>query len=350
MKKKICILLFLALIVTSFVACGKESEENEGMTISVDSIQDIVALPIVETEPPAIESTPSLEMDAPEHIVQIVPSDEPAAEGEFGASAAFTGIYKINGYSAMRFGSSRSLSLDLEGVDNNNSGEYEASETTIPNYITDFKDYIYLKLVFDNNGLTSWSFIDKVTMADLGQASESEMNAHLFAETTYEQVLVGALPDEILLSQYAPGKMYVFNLETTEDGSYSLPPITNDTDMDVLAISIRVGEDEEFRREMKVNKVINGNSINLSFGSGDADKVYLAVTESSVDYLVKTADCLLLSKCEVGAKIDFDFEDYVYNDTDKVITLSCRDKQYTLQPREVVECSWMNDIVVESAE
>jgi hypothetical protein len=146
--------------------------------------------------------------------------------------------------------------------------------------------------------------------------------------------------------------MYVFDIVKNEEGSYSLPDIINDTDITVLAVSTRIGENEEFKREMKVNKVIESNAMHFSFGSDYAEKVYMAVMESSANYLVRTADCLALSKCEVGSMIDFDFEDFVYNDTDKTITLHSEDNgnDYVLKPGEVVECSWMNDIRVVKAE
>lgn len=358
MQKKLYILLAITLITINLAACSK-TEKQEVVTLPPEVLQE--APPAITPETPSLDTQPIVESDiitepeapteteTPGESVEIIPSDKPAAEGEFGTSADFSGVYEICGYSAMSFGSQRSLSLDLEGVDNENSGTYEASHTTIPNYVTDFKDYIYMKLTFSSEGLTSWSFIDKLSMVDLGQMSESDLNARLFPETQYEQVAAGTLPEEILLSHYTPGKMYVFDLPENEDGSYVIPPITNDTDIPVLAVSVRVGENEEFSREMKVNKVIESNSMNFSFGSGYAKKIYMAVMESSVDYVVRTADCYMLSNCTIGSAIDFDFEDFVYNDTNETLVLNCDDETYILNPGDIVECSWMNDIVVESA-
>lgn len=352
MKKKLCILLIAGLIVTSLAACGEKEANNNSITIPAGVIEENVPPAIVETEPVPVEPSEEIVNPAEDPVENEEPSSidsTPTAEGEFGSDETFSGVYEICGYSAMSFGSQRSLSLDLEGVDNENSGTYEASHTTIPNYVTDFKDYIYMKLTFSSEGLASWSFIDKLSMADLGQMSESDLNARLFPETQYEQVVAGTLPEEIFLSQYAPGKMYVFDLPENEDGSYVIPPITNDTNIPVLAVSVRVGENEEFSREMKVNKVIESNSMNFSFGSGYAKKIYIAVMESSVDYVVRTADCYMLSNCTIGSSIDFDFEDFVYNDTNETLVLSCNDETYILNPGDIVECSWMNDIVVESA-
>lgn len=74
MKRKLCIILVVVICFMSFAACGKES---------VDKI-------ITENE----------SEEATKKIVEIIPSDKPAAEGKFGSSAEFSGIYEITGFSA----------------------------------------------------------------------------------------------------------------------------------------------------------------------------------------------------------------------------------------------------------
>lgn len=88
----------------------------------------------------------------------------------------------------------------------------------------------------------------------------------------------------------------------------------------------------------------------FSFGSCDNadDKYYLIIKESSVEAALNEVKYLKLSTCKVGAMIDFDFEDFLYNDTDTVFTLSCNDKTYTVAPGKLMECSWMNDVMVDS--
>ena len=357
MKKKLCILLVLALSLASLTACGKETsadikpvdpKPSETVQTPTDESND-------ETKPsePDVtkpEETKPEENFEPGDIIEIVPSDR-VANGEFGSNAEFSGIYKINGYSSMSLGSVRSLTLSLVGIDNGNSGDFDASKTSIPNYIADFDDYIYLQLTFDDNGLVDWKIIDIVTMVDLRQATESQLTSYLFPETKYEQVPAGLLPETIYLSEFEAGKMYVFDLETTED-SYVLPEIINDTDIPVLLVTTRIGENDEFDREIKVNNVIESNAMHFSFGSAYANKIYMAVMESTPEYVVRTADCFMLSECEIGKEIDFDFEDFIYNDTDKTITVYCEDTdtEYVLKAGEVAECSWMNDIIVKSAE
>ena len=353
MKKKLCLLLVLALSVASLTACGDKNADIKPVdTKPTEATQLPVESQPEETKPTESETVPEVEEDfQPGDVVEIVPSDKPASEGEFGSSVEFSGIYELAGYASMDMGSIRSLNLTLRGIDNNNFGDFEATNTSIPNYITDFDDYIYLQLTFDNNGLVDWKIIDKVAMIDLGQATESQLTSYLFPETKYEEVPAGLLPETIYLSEFEAGKMYVFDLETTED-SYVIPEIINDTDIPVLLVSTRIGDDDEFNREIKVNNVIESNAMHFSFGSAYADKIYMAVMESTTEYVVRTADCFMLSKCEIGEEIDFGFEDFIYNDTDKTITVYCEDTdtEYVLKAGEIAECSWMNDIIVKSAE
>ena len=52
--------------------------------------------------------------------------------------------------------------------------------------------------------------------------------------------------------------------------------------------------------------------------------------------------------------MDFDFEDYVGNNTNTTITLVVSDwgveNEFTLLPGEILECSWMNDVIVKSVD
>ena len=73
----------------------------------------------------------------------------------------------------------------------------------------------------------------------------------------------------------------------------------------------------------------------------------MSVLDGSIDYLLKTEDCFYLSEAELGSVIDFDFEDFIYNDTGKTAVLECNSETYTLKDGEVIECSWMNDVVLE---
>ena len=265
--------------------------------------------------------------------------------GEFGSSAEYNGIYTIRGYSIANAFGQTFFTLTLEGFDNNNSGNIDVTNTTINKSVGVLKNYIYLKLTFDENGVKDWSVIDKITLANWGQPDEDQLQNAVFPELEYEEVQAGKAPNIILLSNYERGKVYVFDVET-EDDCFFMPEIINDTTIPVLAASIKTEKDDDFERELKVNKVIEGTGISFSIRTSYDKKLYLAIIEMPVDYLLATEDYKKLSECNIGEEIDFNFEDYLYNDTNKTITLFCNNQKYVVKPGEIIECSWMNDVMV----
>ena len=150
------------------------------------------------------------------------------------------------------------------------------------------------------------------------------------------------------LSEYEIGKIYAFPLKLNEYTRF--PTIENDTKYPVISVITGYSTDDlddTFFEELYTNQNFDsyGGSI-----AGDSDKIYLKITESSVDYLFENEDTFNLSESIIGEEIDFIFEDYIYNDTEKTYTLSCENKEYVVAPDEVVKCSWMNDVMVLKAE
>lgn len=358
MKKKLCLLLVLVLSIATLTACGKDTDakiESVDTTTPTESTESTKTEEITEpseeaTEPSENEKEDVEEDLVPGEVVDITHNGKPAASGEFGTSAEFTGIYEITSYSYISFGDVEQFPISLKGVNNDNSGDLDGTKTTISHYIASMNDFVYIYLEFDENGVADWYVIDRVTLAQLGKPTEKQLDRYIFPEFSYEEVYVGLIPDEIKLSNYELGKTYVFDLKMDENKNYSLPEIINDTEYSVIEVSTKVSKNSEFRREVVVNNIIKTPSISISAGTGGSGKLYLAITERSVDYLLRTAECKMLSDCEVGKKIDFNFEDFIYNDTDKNITISYKGEKYIIKPNEVYECSWMNNIMVENIE
>ena len=267
-------------------------------------------------------------------------------KGEFGIGAEFTGIYSMCGHSIVTFGDNRAFSIDLEGVDNENEGDFDASKTDIPDYIVDFDDFVNLSLVFDDSGLVSWSVVQKETNKDLGHPTQKELEELSYPEIKYEQISAGILPDEILLSKYEKGKSYVFDIPKDHSGFIS-PKVVNDTDIDTIAITAKVGTESEYKRTYSSKQVIDSNKFNFFSSDNDNGKFYLFIIDTPIEQLTNFAPYVSLSDYKVGEEIDFSFEGFIYNDTDKVIKISCKDKMYTLQPNQMIECNWIYDVKVE---
>lgn len=356
MKKNLCILLAITLTTLNLAACGK-TDKQEVVTLPPEVLQE--APHIVTPTAPSLDVNPTVEPEVvtePEvptateslgKYIEIIPSNEPAAEGAFGTSADFSGIYAIRGYSSFSFNGNRSLDLMLKGMDNNNEGDFDASATSIPDYILDYRDYIYLNLVFNNSGLVSWSVVDKIDSVDVGQPTVEQLEK-LTPDVRYEKVEAGVLPDLIFLSEYEVNKMYVFDLPADADEGYMPPDIINDSDKTMLIVSTRIGAEDDFDDEWKCNLGIPDITFSFAYADNIDEKYYMFIREGSVELALKEVDYLNLSTCTKGELIDYNFEDFLYNDTDKVFTLSCGENTYVVNPGELMECSWMKEVMVDN--
>ena len=344
------------MCLLSFVACGKTNDTQNGTT-ETTTLTEAEINQTTEVETTEAETTQTEEIKNNEEkptgvgeIVEIKEPNKPAATGEFGSSEEFSGIYEIVGYISSTTNDTRHFTLMVKGVDNNNSStNYDASKTTIPSHVIEGQDHVYLQLIFSNKGLKQWTLIDKYTQVNIGHLSEEELLEHIYPEQKYEEVKMGKInsSNEILLSKCPAGKTYVFDLNVSSDNVFVLPEIINDTNTPVIIVSTKTSKNEDPDREAIVNKSISSNALSFSGGTGDkTTKFYLSVIDGSIDYLLKTEDCFYLSKTEVGSTIDFDFEDFIYNDTGKTAILECEGTTYTLKDGEVIECSWMNDVVL----
>ena len=331
MKKKIlCIALVVISLLSLMCGCGNDKKDVGVATQPNEPTESIT------------ESTQNNETDN-----ENKEENKPVASGEFGSNAGFTGVYSIDGHAILTFGDSRTFTMDLEGVDNQNEGTLDASKTDIPTYIVDFDDFVNLSLTFDDSGLVSWSVVQKETNKDLGHPSQKELEEAVYPEAKYEQIPAGTLPDEILLSKYEKGKTYVFDIPTNHEGFIS-PRVINDTDVNTVAITVKVGTKSEYKRTYSSKQVIDSNNFNFFSSDNDNGKFYLFVIDTPVKDLKNFAPYVKLSKYQIGEELDFNFEDFVCNDTDKVVVISCDNKTYTLQPYEMIECSWIRDIKIES--
>ena len=360
--KKLIALMMAVLCMTSLVACGQKTNEPvkipDGMVINGSEDPTQPGEPVTEPEE---ETTPSEEETQPEETQKPEEETKPEevkpetevkaslvlAEGsELNPAAEFNGLYEINGYARMAFMGNLSFSMGMKGVNVENSGEVDASKANLPEMITDIGDYVYFKLEFDGTQISAWDVVDRKTNESILHLSDDELTEKYFPEAKFEIVDAGDMPEVINLSNYPAGKTYAFN--APNNNNFSIPTIINDSDTQLLVVSIKNGIDDEFEREYKPNKYAPDNSSGSTYS--EDGKYYMAVIEGDAAELMATDECFLLEGLEVGAEIDFDFEDFVGNNTDKTVTIVVEDfgeeTEITLLPGEVAYCNWMNDVTI----
>ena len=262
------------------------------------------------------------------------------------AKTEFNGLYKINGYTRMNFMGNLTFQAGLEAVNSENAGEVDLSKAKLSDNILDYVDYFYVSLEFENDKIVDWDVVDRKTNESIMSLDDKELLNRYFPETNFEVVEAGALTETINLSNYEIGKTYAFDV--SKDENFSAPQIINDTEHSILIVSIRTSKDDAFERQFKSKHAMPDTSVS-SIYSNDG-KYYVAIIEGNVNEFANSDDCLILEGYKIGDELDFDFEDYVLNNTDKTITLTADDwgtsYEFVLLPNEVLECSWMDDIVV----
>lgn len=353
MKKKSMFMLVMAACV-ALTACGKEEEPVVTVpvdiiaTLPADTVQpeEVLVTEPGEETPVEIPEAPTVSVDVEKEWVEMTPDEESI---KFGPE--YDGLYRIAGYMRASWGSSEDCSLDLCGVDVDNEGTLDAIAAKIPSFWVDYNESIYIQLTFKDENHIFGQVIDRMTMKTLSYMSEEQAREYFLPESTYDEQAAGKLPEIINLSQYEPGHVYVFDVETDEEGYFSIPEVTNDSTIyPLLAVSFKTHADEDFDdREYRVTDA----QVTMTWNSyySEEKKLYMAVVEIDPEWLSKTDECVLLSPFAIGEEVDTGLSDFVYNDTDKTFVIEISDswadpKAVTVEPGEIAYVDWMNDTTV----
>lgn len=377
--KKYLITSILVLSMLTLVSCGKSEVVDSPIPgeVSIESVVENTQEPVIEVPEKTTEDATKNTTEDTVKIEEVVNESEEtknetsetvelteevkeevsaevkyvltlAKDSSLETNPEFNGLYKVTGYSRMSFGSMLTFQIDVKSVFGENEGSIDASKAGLVDNILDFVDYIYFDLTFKDNQIVDWNVVDNQTFESVASLTEEELTNRYFPEVNYELVPAGALPKLINLSDYGVGKTYVF--DAPDEENFEPPAIVNDTDYPLLITSIKNGIDEDFEREYKLKHVAPDTSVSSTYS--DDGKYYVAVIEGNPSTLMNSDECLKLEGYNVGDELDFDFEDFVGNNTTKTITLVVSDwgveNEFTLLPGEILECSWMNDVSVKS--
>jgi hypothetical protein len=260
---------------------------------------------------------------------------------------AFSETFKVSGYSMMSFMGNLSFNITVTPIHENDIGsiDFDVSKANLPDNITDYFDYLYIKVEFDGKEIVSWDVFDKETNISIFDMTEDEMVMKYTPEVKFDIVDAGALPETMKLSEYTFGKTYVFTTE--KDAGFTPPTIINDTEYSIVAIATKIGINDEFDREYRANQ---GMPDNTGRGASSQEGKYYVAVIGPDDRFMDSDDCHRLAGYSVGDKLDFSFEDFVGNNTDKTITVSVssfgEDAEFTIAPGNIIYCSWMNDVTI----
>lgn len=320
------------------------TEDNKETELSED-----VKSPEATEEPEANDET-TTEKTTEEEVTEFTKGVVTLSEGSsLKVNPEYSGLYKINGYSRMNFMGNVSFTANMVGINVENEGEVDLSKADITDELMAIMDYTYFSYTFDGEKIIEWDMVDRKTNESVLDLTADEINNKYFPENNYEIVNAGELPETINLSNYEVGKIHAFDVSTEEN--FSIPTIINDTDYSMLIVSTK-DWDGNWERTYKSKHYVPDNSSGSIFS--DDGKYYIAITEGDTFEVLNSDECFLLEGHEIGEELDFDFEDYIGNNTDKTVTILISDwgveQEFKLLPGEVLESSWMNDATITNIE
>jgi len=324
------------------------TEDNKETELSED-----VKSPEATEEPEANDETTTeknAEEDMNKEVAESTKGVVTLSEGSsLKVNPEYSGLYKINGYSRMNFMGNVSFTANMVGINVENEGEVDLSKADISDELMAIMDYTYFSYIFDGEKIIDWDIVDRKTNESVLNLTADEINNKYFPENNYEIVNAGELPETINLSNYEVRKIHAFDVSTEEN--FSTPTIINDTDYSMLIVSTK-DWDGNWERTYKSKHYMPDSSSGSTFS--DDGKYYIAITEGDPADLLSSDKCFLLEGHEIGEELDFDFEDYIGNNTDKTVTILISDwgveQEFKLLPGEILESSWMNDATITNIE
>lgn len=206
-----------------------------------------------------------------------------------------------------------------------------ATKFNLPSNLYNYTDYIRMRVTYSEEDLKVYDC--KVINYSTGEVIEdlSEENINKLFNIEYgKKITKKSWSDKIKLSEINENVIYKY----TASSSTQFPEIENDLGKNCI-IYIKQQDDDTYKSEIKMSKNISGEEKSISinkYNSGESFCImYKTLKKSELLKLVEKNEIIYLSKYENGDKLEFDFENYIYNDTDKNIIVNIKDKVFDVE-------------------
>lgn len=238
--------------------------------------------------------------------------------------------------------------------------ELNLNEFNIASNIFDYKDEVIFKLTFGINNLEVYEcqILDFYTNEIITNLSEANIERLFNIESGKEIQKIDYTP-EINFSKLQENTIYEI-VSSVDDTS--VPKFKNDLPDNYILYtkaSFSVHEDVYERNIVMGNYKIDSNAVSFSMPSTFAagESIRFMIKEIDTEKLLKLLpdnEIIKLSEYNSGDKIDDNFEEYIYNDTDNQIRLQTKEKSYNngeerktyiLEPKKIYEYDWKIDEV-----
>ncbi len=199
-----------------------------------------------------------------------------------------------------------------------------ATEFNLPSNLYDCKDYIRMRVTYSEDDFKVYDckVINYKTGELIEDLSEENINK-LFSIEYGKNITEKTWSDKIKLSEINENVIYKYTASSTTQ----FPEIENDIGKNCI-IYIKEKDDKTYDKKINMFKQISGNGVSFSFNeynSGEAFCImYKSLKNSELLDLIGKDEIIYLSKYKDGDKLEYQFEKYIYNDTDKDITVNTK--------------------------
>lgn len=166
-------------------------------------------------------------------------------------------------------------------------------------------------------------------------APEDMVNPEL-PEPTFPCLDAGTAPEVIYLSNFDCGYQYIFAIGEYEDTT--APRIVNDTEYNILDVSIVFDNNPAERLFCFNNTICNYSPLTqLATEEKTAVTMTLLFTPGTVDMALAEYATVKISDFEVGAELDMNGCNYIFNNTDYDVVIDVNGKAHSVGAQEIFE-------------
>ena len=201
-----------------------------------------------------------------------------------------------------------------------------ANKCNIPNILTNYKADIYFQVTYSGDDDTIYDVHIFNKENDTEVIDLSPENIKKTFDIAYNKNVNNVTwQDKINLSDLNENEIYLYKATIPSNNA---PEINNDTNSNCLIYSrsTKSNSKDEWTKEISPSISFKSNSLNISYNSfktGDTyEIIYKKINNSELLSLTSNGDVIYLSDYQNDDSIKSNFAKFIYNDTDKDITIN----------------------------
>lgn len=278
----------------------------------------IVCIILVGFDIFALSLKPKSQEDNKEEVKEII--HEPLVPASEQVNP-LTDKFYINGYMTIN-GNTTYLTKSTSKKELN----INANKCNIPNILTNYKADIYFQVTYSGDDDTIYDVHIFNKENDTEVIDLSPENIKKTFDIAYNKNVNNVTwQDKINLSDLNENEIYLYKATIPSNNA---PEINNDTNSNCLVYSrsTKSNSKNEWTKEISPSISFKSNSLNISYNSfktGDTyEIIYKKINNSELLSLTSNGDVIYLSDYQNDDSIKSNFAKFIYNDTDKDITIN----------------------------